>query len=1056
MALCCAAPHSCGGDHRWLGSVVLTAALLGAGLTHQAVKAQPPPHQAVPHESAQPQHVPDLHAPQQHVPRAELLPRVPPTTPEQALDSFQTLPGFKVQLLASEPLVADPVCLEYDEHGRAYVCEMCDYPYTDPAADVPFADQTAALPLGRVRLLVDRDRDGRFDTSTIFAEDLSWPTGVACWQGGVYVAATPDVWYLRDNDGDGRADERRLVFSGFRKFNVQAVMNNLKWGLDHRLYAAGGTNGGQVISLRHPDASPVALGAADFAFDPREEQIELLSGGARFGQTFDDWGARFICNIRNPVVQVVLPRHYLARHPLLAVRTALHDAAEAGDTLRVYRTSPPEPWRELRARRWAAETGRVYPRSETAAEGYFTSACGLCIYRGSAFPPQFYGQAFVCEVAGNLVHRQQLQEDGVTYRASRIDVEREFLTSTDNWFRPVNLANAPDGTLHLCDMYRETIEHPWSIPDDIKRMLDLQSGRELGRIYRLAPQGFRYEPPPDLGAASTAELVEALAHRDSWRRETAHRLLYERQDGAAAAPLRELLRSHVWPVARLHALWSLWGLNAATADDVLAALADREPHLRAHAVQIAERMLVQAPQAARELLERAVAARAADDSIRVRFQAAFTLGALGEAGLPALAEIARQDAQDPWVRTAVLSSIAGREAALSAQLWEQPGASRPLMRELAYLIGAGGDPRAVRAFFGELARQLARIEQAEGSEAGDLREPAVHHADVQLALCGLASGLAARGRSLAAAAADAGTHAERLVRRSMARARDVLSDPQRMVEERVAAVELIAHDAGDAVIETLAALLVPQELPGVQFAALRGLASRSEPRISQRLLEAYAALTPSVRGEVLEALAARPERSEALLAALEQGTVAVGDLSPALRARLLNHPGEALRTRAARLFAAQALGPRREVLAAYAKALRSTANAEEGRRVFRRECASCHRLHGEGQQVGPDLAAVRHRTPEELLAHILDPNREVAPEFTAYVVVQLDGRVATGLIAAETGRSITLRRAEGHEQTILRENIESLAAVGSLMPEGLEQRVTPAEMAHLLAYLLGK
>lgn len=987
-------------------------------------------------------------------PQDVVLPRLLPTAPEQVLDSFQILPGFEIQLLASEPLVADPVCLEYDEQGRAYVCEMCDYPYTDPAEDVPFADQTAALPLGRVRLLVDSDGDGRFDKSTVFAEDLSWPTGLACWQGGVYVAATPDVWYLRDNDGDGRADERRLVFSGFRKFNIQAVMNNLKWGLDHRIYAAGGTNGGEVVSMRRPGVPPVVLGTADYVFDPQEEQIELLSGGARFGQAFDDWGERFICNIRNPVVQVLLPRRYLARHPLLAVRTPLHDAAEAGDTLRVYRTSPPEPWRALRARRWAVETGRVYPRSETAAEGYITSACGLCIYRGGAYPPDCYGQAFVCEPASNLVHRQQLQEDGVAYRARRIDAEREFLTSTDNWFRPVNLVNAPDGTLHLCDMYRETIEHPWSIPDDIKRQLDLQSGRDLGRIYRLAPAGFCYAPPPDLAAASTAELVDALGHRDSWRRETAHRLLYERQDGAAIDSLRAMLEGHEWPVARLHALWSLWGLNALAEEDVVSALADPDLHVRAHALQVAERMLVMRPLAEQGRLVQALARSAHDPAVRVRFQAALTLGILGDAGLAALAEIARQDAGDPWVRTAVLSSVAGRERSLASLLWQQPQIPRPLAGELAFLIGAGGDPPAAQAFLAELAGlpELGqRADSPDGAARGEGRT-----ADVLRALCSLASGLSSRGLDLRTIAAGSGAEGERLVGRSLAWARAALADPLCALEDRVTAIELVAHIGGEWAVEALSALLVPQELPAVQFAALRGLAARNDPEVARRLLHAYAALTPGVRGELLAALAARRERAEALVAALEEGAVGIGDLSPALRARLLNHPDEPLRTRAARVLASRAFSPRNEVLAVYSQALRLPADASEGRRIFRRECASCHRLQGEGHQVGPDLAAMRHRTPEELLVHILDPNREVPPEFTTYVVVQHDGRLATGLIAAETAASLTLRRAEGQEETILRQNIESLAAAGSLMPEGLEQRITCAEMVHLLAYLLGK
>src|SRR5262249_25919841 len=338
--------------------------------------------------------------------------------------------------------------------------------------DKPFTERTTDAPLGRIRMLEDTDGDGVFDRSTIFAEGLSWPTGLAFWKGGVFVAATPDIWYLKDTDGDGRADVRRKVYTGFRKYNVQAVMNNLTWGLDHRIYGAGGTNGGSIRHVDRPDARPVDLARKDFRFDPAGEGFEAISGGERFGNTFDDWGNRFICNIRNPAIHVVLPNHYLARNPFLPVRSAVHDAAPSGDTLPVYRISPPEPWRALRSRRWAADRSVHVPRSELN-ETSVTSTSGITIYRGTAYPSKYYGNAFIGEVAGNLIHRQTLTPDGVTFKAQRADPNTEFVRSTDNWFRPVNFVNAPDGTLHVLDMYRETIEQPWSIPDDIVAQLAL-------------------------------------------------------------------------------------------------------------------------------------------------------------------------------------------------------------------------------------------------------------------------------------------------------------------------------------------------------------------------------------------------------------------------------------------------------------------------------------------------------------------------------------------------------------------------------------------------------
>ncbi|HND56615.1 MAG TPA: hypothetical protein PLV92_29555, partial [Pirellulaceae bacterium] len=312
------------------------------------------------------------------------LPRLAPLAPSEALKTFKLQHGFKLDLLAAEPLTTDPVAIEYDADGRAFVVEMCDYPYTDKSTDKPFVERTTDLPLGRVRMLEDLDGDGRFDRSTIFADEISWPTGLAFWKRGVFVTATPHVWYFEDTDGDGVANLRRQVFAGFRKFNVQAVINNFKWGLDNRIYGAGSSNGGQIRIVNRPEAPTLTLSRQDFRFDPRDEQLELISGGARFGNAFDDWGNRFLCNIRNPVQHVVLPNHYLARNPLLPVRAAVHDAAEAGDTVPVFRISPLEPWRALRAERWAAESGQTYPRSETNAGGYFTSSSGITIYRGAA------------------------------------------------------------------------------------------------------------------------------------------------------------------------------------------------------------------------------------------------------------------------------------------------------------------------------------------------------------------------------------------------------------------------------------------------------------------------------------------------------------------------------------------------------------------------------------------------------------------------------------------------------------------------------------------------
>ena len=582
---------------------------------------------------------------------ADPLPRIPPTEPKDVAKKFHTQQGFTMDLLAAEPLTTDPVAIAYDENGRAWVVEMSDYPYTDKANDVAFQDSTKDLPIGLVRILDDTDGDGDFDKITIFARDLSWHTGIALFKGGAYIAATPDIWYLKDTDGDLKADVREKVFTGFRKFNVQAVMNNLAWGLDNKIYGAGSSNGGTIQTVGKDGVKPVTLTRNDYLIDPNTREFEAISGGARFGNSFDDWGNRYLCNIRNPIQHVVLPSRYLKRNPYLIAPAAVHDVAEAGDTLPVYRTSPPEPWRTLRAQRYLAEN-TVIPRSETN-QAYFTSSSGVTVYRGSAYPPEFRNNVFVGEVAGNLIHRQALETTGVTFKSHRTEPNAEFATSDDNWFRPVNFINAPDGTLHVLDMYRETIEHPWSIPDDIKAMVDLESGRDRGRIYRLSPPGFKPPKPPRLGSATTSELVALLDHPNSWQRETAHRLLFEKQDKSAIEPLRKLARNGS-PLARLHALWSLHGLNALNDDDLLSALGDSSAGVREHAVRLAESRFATSP----AVLTKA-AALASDPEIRVRFQLAFSLGEVNSpAATAALRSLIDRDSDDPWMRVAILSSLA--------------------------------------------------------------------------------------------------------------------------------------------------------------------------------------------------------------------------------------------------------------------------------------------------------------------------------------------------------------------------------------------------------------
>ncbi len=964
------------------------------------------------------------------------LPAVPPTPPQEAAAKFRVLDGFRMDLIAAEPLVASPVAMTYDENGRAYVCEMRDYPYTDKANHKPSQENPTDQPIGRLRLLEDTDGDGVFDKATIFAEGLSWPTGVACWKGGVFVAGTPDIWYFKDTDGDGKADVREKVFTGFRKLNVQAVMNNLVWGLDNRIHGAGGSNGGKILPADKPDAEPIAMARADFRIDPVTREFEMLSGGARFGGSFDDWGNRFLCNIRNPAQHIVLPGRYLERNRSLAAPSPIHDMAESGDQLPVYPISPPEPWRVVRAQRWAGERDINMPRSELIGAGVVTSASGITSYRGSAYPEKYRGNVFVTECAGNLLYRLQLTPDSVTFKAARVDGNVDMVASTDNWFRPVNFCNAPDGTLHVLDMYRENIEHPWSIPEDIHAAVDLEAGRDMGRIWRLTPPGFKPGKPPRLGSASSAELVTTLEHPDAWWRETAQRLLFERQDPNAVPALRDLVKNSVSPLARLHALWTLEGLGALTPEDLLAGLQDKTAGVREHSVKLAEARLQETP-----LLE-AVLPLAQDSDARVRFQTAFMLGESDDPrALDALAAVAKRDAADPWTRTAVLSSVAETSGQLLARLLtDTPFATSAdaidLIRELARIIGARGQTD-------EMQHALAA---AGGS---DLDSPALREV-----ITGIGEGLKRTGKSLRRAKLTG--DAAQVVEHLLTRAAQTAADSAQTNEARLLAVRLLAFDDFTRAQAVLAALLDPAQPQDLQIAAIQVIGSFTTPDAVPPLLAHWNTQTPAVRAEVIAAMTSVRARALPLLEAVESGLIPASQIPFAQRRLLGLNPDARVKELAAKFFSASAPGPRKEVIEKYKPALERKGNAARGRKVFETACIACHRAGDVGtQEIGPNLANIRAWSPEQILINTLDPNREVVPNFLAYTVETRDGKTVYGMIAEESAASLTLTRPDGVSETLLRRDIAKITGSGlSLMPDGLEAIIPPESMADLIAFLL--
>ena len=985
----------------------------------------------------------------------EDMPRIPHTEADKALSTFRLARGFSLELVAAEPHVGDPVDACFDEFGRMFVAEMHGYPFShEPTRLNP--DGGGKKDAGIIRMLQDTNGDGRMDKSVVFADGISWPTSVCCYNGGVFVIAPQYLYYFKDTDGDDVADVREVVLSGFGRDNVQSVTNGLKWDLDNRIYFAAGRNPKKLLHRGKP--GPSANGS-DLRFDPKTETFEPVTGGLQFGHSMDNWGTRFVCSNSNHIQQVVYPRDYLARNPYLVASSPIRSIARDGASARVFRRSPPEPWRIVRQKWRAADKGyRLVinedggweflpldpskPKGVVPTEypvGFFTSATGITIYRGNAYPREFRGNAFVGDVGGNLVHRKVLNTDGVVYQASRADQGEEFVASSDNWFRPVNFVNAPDGTLYVLDMYRETIEHPYSIPAEIKKFLDLTSGWDRGRVYRLVSPGMQRQSIVPIGELDDAALVAQLASDNGWNRETAQRLIWERQDKSLVALLDRLLASTGKPLGRLHALYSLRGLNALTADHVLIGLGDKHPRVRAHAVRLAEGLFNGSP----ELLDDVIRL-AEDDSEHVRYQLAFSLGQTRDPrAVDALARLARRSDNSREITTALLSSVGSIADQLASSLLNdkksrQQSAVVSLLNQLAVIVGSNQ----------QVDGALRLLEAAAGDD--------IPLGLQQTLLSSVDQGLRRRGTSVAQLLSDK-SRLKRLSERMATlfrRASQLAGDDQQSVSDRRSAIRLLALADWATASEALPTILSPQTPQSLQRAAVESLAAQSSEQVSAKLLEHWKVYSPQLRRDVVDALTTQPTRISEFLDAVDSGTVRLSEIEADKRQLLIKHPNKAVRARSEKAFGSLLNTNRAKVVQAYQDVLTLEGDASRGFEIFKKKCAVCHQVGKVGHAVAPNLASTRNKSSADLLIAILDPNREAQPNFNTYSVITDDGKVFTGIIAAESATSITLRRAEGKQDVILRSNIDQLIANSiSLMPEGLEKDVPRQDLADVISFV---
>lgn len=656
------------------------------------------------------------------IPKPEDAPK--PRTPEESAAAFRLPGGFRMEVVASEPLIASPSAVCWDERGTMFVSELHGYNLEGQLdieelnksgqldtqvrrvqADEKFKVAAMTGTFGVVKRLLDTNGDGRMDKADVWARDMAPAYGLVAARGGIIVTAAPDILYFADRDNDGQAEIREVLFTGFKTGALERGINAPQWCVDGWIYAGRGHGGGNISGPHLKN--PVTLPDTDFRFRADGTAIEPITGATHtLGFAMTEAGDRFVCTTTSPGIFIApLPARYLLRNPdattsAIAVPTGDHHA---------YQISAPHPWRQKRAgdAAYAEFYRKRYGAAESEAGGWFTAACGAFVYQDEVLPG-LHGQYFVCEPSGNLIHRAEIMHEGPGLKLVRAKGEEtsEFAASTDGWSHPIRLQHGPDGCLWVVDYYREIIEDYSAIPRHLQQQYGLYAGHDRGRIYRLTHRDARPSPPADLSAMDALALAKETGSSYQWRRETASRLLSERGEAKVASPvLRQMsVDKSAKPavlIAVLHALDQSGGLLP---EDLIPLVRHPAASVRRHVLQLSDGWFGKAEGAA--LLTAAVEAAAIETDDAVAIQFALSLGETRDPrAFTTLTRYARERLKVRWMDAALLSSLHGRCGEMLAELLKDTSPSQEFIASLARSIASRRDG-------GELARVLAVIAEA--------------------------------------------------------------------------------------------------------------------------------------------------------------------------------------------------------------------------------------------------------------------------------------------------------------------------------------------------------
>ena len=982
-----------------------------------------------------------------------------PKTPDESLSCITTKANLRVELVAAEPLIRDPVAFDWDIQGRLWVVEMGDYPNgrdIQPLTEND-SDENGG---GRVRVLEDTDHDGRYDKATTFLDGLPFPNGIALWNNGVIITAAPDIIFAEDTDGDFVADRREVLFTGFTEGNQQHRVNGLRWGMDGFLYLANGDSGGAIsvvgalddsTSFVKNSAPKMNIGGRDLRINPDSGVLGAVSGQTQFGRERDDFGNWFGNNNSNPIWHYVLEDRYLQNNPHAAISTTKAEVAE------VPGAAP------------------IFPTSKTMARfndfnkaNRFTSACSTSIYRDTYLGAEFYGNAFTCEPVHNLVSRLVLKRDGATFTGRRADDEQEseFFASSDNWTRPVMVRTGPDGAIYIADMYRQVIEHPTWIPAEYQRKLDLQAGEDRGRIYRIVPSGEccsstglqdesvasasqKTEPQPDLRSwfptsriqTATEDLVERIASPNGWWRDTVQRIMEQRETDQVGR-LAELCRSHSSAAVRVQAIYTLQHIatsdNADSIGLLLSALKDRHPEVRRNALILLEVPLLhgesQLPDEVLPLVD--------DPSPIVRRQLAFSLGGCRHrSAAEVLATILSQNAGDTRIVDAVMTSL--RPDSIGTVLNQTVTSGHVAEGIVVQLINQAAAMKKSRGLRQPVLAILQRLSPS------PQQQPAVWQSATQVLH-------SIRRHEEVNSALKNDVEIAEAIDQATVSALKIANNTNAHVDLRASALQFTAFSgvADPGAVEQLVGLLSPGSPIAVQQAAATAVVQTSRDATAM-LFEQWNSITPAVRSSIVQQLLQSSSQTELLLKAVAAKQLTASDIDASSRERLLNHRDDELKLLARQTVGTTVDTARSVVVDDFQKQIvNMVGDTTRGRIVFDKRCATCHRLQNTGKAIGADLAALKNRSTSAMLTAILDPNKAVETKFLSYTAVTTDGLTFSGMLLNETGNSVTLMGTDGKNHILLRTDLEELSCSNrSLMPEGLEKDLTSQDIVDVIAFV---